>query len=116
MTLTEKDSQSLFDNLRKEWKEETEALVLANAENSAQSSLKVPLLVADPKDAANQHLELKYAEKYFNFFLTDRKGYPIKRKFIRMPEHDRPFASKIPSLMGYFTFSFNRNLNMNGVN
>jgi len=116
LTLTEKDSQSLLDNLRKEWKEETELLVLANAENSAQSSLKVPLLVADPKDAANQHLELKYAEKYFNFFLTDRKGHPIKRKFIRMPEHDCPFARVSCSLMGYFTFSFNRNLNMNGVN
>ena len=86
-------------------KSSTEALVLKNAESSAHSALKEPLLRI-PSVAADNHLSLKYAEKYFDVFLRDKEGQPIKnRVFAKMQDLDHPFARYPRTLFGCFTFN-----------
>jgi len=96
--------QNIVDALLDRQKKSIEPWVLKNAENAAPLALKVPLL-ENPSIAANRHLSLKYAEKYFNFFLTDRKGQPINRQFAHMQEHAMAFTPCTHTIFGYFTFN-----------
>ena len=97
-----------------QWKLNIEQCVLDNAEGGAALALKTPL-AGIPMAAAENYLALNYAEKWFNFFLTDGKNQLPNSScnYSTGQEISLVFATHPFAIFGHFTF--NKDIKLAGM-